>query len=563
MLNVAKFNFMPDTASKLMVRPIAISRDVDNQNDAAITLENAAPIQFVEISKAATSHWDNAYEIINAESNYSFAEPEIDSSAMFYADEMLEDKGELPKDSYYQFLEDWTHPPLPGIWHLNMEFSQLRPARAAVKDSGKAKKIRIAHLDTGYHSAHISFPGKFIRKDLERNFVEGEEDRWPSAEDQLVDGLLKMPGHGTGTLSILAGAHVNIPELTFDDSIGLAHEIEIVPIRIAKSVVLFKTGAFVKAMGYILNELSQAESTQIHVITMSMGGLASGAWADVVNQAYEQGIFMVSAAGNNFKKLPTRTMVYPARFNRVVAACGVAYDRSPYAKPWGEGSRYIMEGNYGPQSLMGTAVAAFTPNVPWATYRFNDVIGIRGDGTSSATPQIAAAAALYYSLHHDKLLTLPEPWMRVEAIRNALFKSAEKIINHQNNRYEDDYTVYYGNGILQAMDMLKVPVSSPGQLTKQQIDTVRFPFFKLIFGLKTTEETLDPEEEMMETELMQLVLSDERLQVLLHNEEKRLDELSSAEKIKLADIILDTPRASTILKQQMRLFRNQQLENTL
>ena len=33
---------------------------------------------------------------------------------------------------------------------------------------------------------------------------------------------------------------------------------------------------------------------------MSMGGIASAAWADAVNMAYEAGIVFVAAAGNNF-----------------------------------------------------------------------------------------------------------------------------------------------------------------------------------------------------------------------------------------------------------------------
>ena len=40
------------------------------------------------------------------------------------------------------------------------------------------------------------------------------------------------------------------------------------------------------------------------------------AWADAVNAPYELGIFIVTVAGNNFGNLPTRNIVYPARFKR-------------------------------------------------------------------------------------------------------------------------------------------------------------------------------------------------------------------------------------------------------
>jgi hypothetical protein len=38
--------------------------------------------------------------------------------------------------------------------------------------------------------------------------------------------------------------------------------------------------------------------------------------AIAVNALYELGIFIVTAAGNNFGNLPTRNIVYPARFKR-------------------------------------------------------------------------------------------------------------------------------------------------------------------------------------------------------------------------------------------------------
>ena len=61
-----------------------------------------------------------------------------------------------------------------------------------------------------------------------------------------------------------------------------------------------------------------------------MGGLPSQAWADAANKAYEAGIVVVCAAGNNFGGLPTSLVVYPARFDRVIAACGVMADKTPY-----------------------------------------------------------------------------------------------------------------------------------------------------------------------------------------------------------------------------------------
>src|SRR5690606_18743544 len=149
-------------------------------------------------------------------------------------------------------------------------------------------------------------------------------------------------------------------------------------------------------------------------VSLSMGGAPSASWATAVNAAYDAGIAIVSAAGNNFNGLPTRHVVYPARFGRVIAACGVTYDMEPYftLKP-GE-----MQGCFGPARHMKKALAAFTPNMPWANTAA-DNISFDGAGTSCAVPQIAAAVAVYYRKHFDRLQKL-RPWQRVEAVRHAL-----------------------------------------------------------------------------------------------------------------------------------------------
>ena len=73
---------------------------------------------------------------------------------------------------------------------------------------------------------------------------------------------------------------------------------------------------------------------------------------------------------------------------------------------------------------METAIAAYTPNVPWARFGEPDIVDFDGDGTSAATPQVAGAAALWIQKHRADYDAYPEPWMRVEAVRKALFDGA-------------------------------------------------------------------------------------------------------------------------------------------
>ena len=202
------------------------------------------------------------------------------------------------------------------------------------------------------------------------------------------------------------------PTPSTGEYLGGAPLAEIVPLRIAESVVLLRTSAFTQAVEYLLTLNARPES-RIDVLSMSMGGLASEAWVQAVNAAYDAGIFLVTAAGNNYG-FP-KSIVYPARFRRVLAACGVMADFSPYADlmPW------QMSGSYGPDSKMATALAAFTPNIPWAEIGSPDIIDWDGQGTSSATPQIAAAAALWLQKHKGAL-TGWQPWQVIEMIRYAL-----------------------------------------------------------------------------------------------------------------------------------------------
>lgn len=511
--------------------------------------ETGDTIGFMKSAGTTVHEWDRAHETRRGDTRIVFAEPDVDTTQPFYPPETLEAmKNRLVDEvDYGTYISDWSRPETPEVWHIKDDYSQLKAAREHVSSLENKTKVRIAHLDTGYAEGHRSFPEALVNLELARNFVDGEDKH--DARDTFSDRLLEQPGHGAGTLSILAGQKMPVAGCTdFDDYVGLSDSIEIVPLRISKSVVLLKSAAFVKAMDYIL-ELNRNENTRIHVVTMSMGGLPSSAWADMVNEAYEQGIFMVSAGGNNFAKLPTRRLIYPARFKRVVAACGVTHDFSPYAKKTGEGSFHIMEGNHGPLPLMDTAMAAFTPNVPWAIYKKKDLFGIRGDGTSSATPQIAAAAALYYAKHYKALEALEKPWMKVEAIRHALFLSARKHIHGTGL----DYREYYGNGILRALDALRIEVPDAKILKKQGMDSVLFPFFRLVFGLRRElSEEEKHEMEMLETELSQIVLSDPDIQKLLEPVDDDVTDLTPAQRAELARLVIRNEKASDTLRRKMQ-----------
>ena len=131
-----------------------------------------------------------------------------------------------------------------------------------------------------------------------------------------------------------------------------------------------------------------------------------------------------------------------------------------------------MAGNYGPDSKMRTAIAAYTPNVPWARFGEPAIVDFDGNGTSAATPQVAATAALWIEKHRAQYDAYSEGWKRVEAVRKALFDSAAKAA---------DYADELGYGMLRAADALSAAAPA-SQLTASPPDAVDYAFLKLLLG---------------------------------------------------------------------------------
>jgi hypothetical protein len=431
-----------------------------------------------------------------------------------------------------------------NLWFADERHSQLEEMRDQVTPpnptTSPRKTVRIAHLDSGYDDGHATKP-RFLNTGLARNFVDA--DRPNDATDKPTALINPMFGHGTGTLSILAGKDMG------DLSLGAAGNLDIVPVRVANWVVLFRNSAIARAFDYV-HSLCASEDTRVHVVTMSMGGIASAAWADAVNALYERGVFVVTAAGNNFGNLPTRFIVYPARFNRVVAACGVMADGRPYA----DLPIRKMAGCYGPPSKDATAIAAYTPNVPWAKFGCPNTVDMDGGGTSAATPQVAAAAALWMQKNKAALEAYGEDWMRVEATRRALFESAQTANAHQQG--------YVGRGLLRSNAALEHAPAAAGALAngKTPPDSVSFPLLKVLTGLGITAQTPGQQQRqrMLELEAVQISQQSHEIESLLIEYDLldpaiagRFQVALSPQTRKVVDALLAHPTASASLKREL------------
>jgi Subtilase family len=428
--------------------------------------------------------------------------------------------------------DDQLGPPYaPGPrpnWHIDGDFSQLGAARQAVGDA--PSQIKIVHLDTGYDPNHKACPAHIVREE-QRNFVDAARPN-DATDETPISGVLLNRGHGTGTIGILAGPQVNGLLDTVSgkslngEVLGGAPMMQVVPVRIADRVFHFATSTVAQGIEY-------AVSIGADVVSMSMGGLPSQAWADAVNKAYEAGIVVVCAAGNNFGGLPTSLVVYPARFDRVIAACGVMADKTPYLNLPPD----KMEGNAGPGSKMATAVSAYTPNTPWARLGVPNWVDLDGAGTSAATPQIAAAAALW--LHKNGANYPARDWRRAEAARRAICDSA--FLRAGATRPDPNL----GVGLLRAMDALRI-ARIDNLVDPVPRDSASFAFLHLlssIFGVTGSEPT-----DLYALELTQLALYSRMAQDAMPDPEAPLDQITPLQRRRFLQAILDEGKSSRTLR---------------
>jgi hypothetical protein len=232
------------------------------------------------------------------------------------------------------------------------------------------------------------------------------------------------------------------------------------------------------------------------VISMSHGGSPSQVWVDAVNAAYERGTAVFAAEGDffslGFDPLPPAPLVvpsspvYPAAFRRVMGVTGVRSDGGSYARNTlgyllghpQDLLTWVGRGSYGPDGwrqlfhneaeadpaerrlgrLRAYPIAAYSPNIPWLVAPANptdaaNLVDLNGSGTSAATPQAAAAAALWLARHRaDPGMQRDwNTWKKSEAVYFAILGSAAG--------HEKGPDKYLGAGSLRANDALKLSYS--------------------------------------------------------------------------------------------------------
>ncbi len=362
-------------------------------------------------------------------------------------------------------------------WHL--KYAGFRDAWA-INDGARA---RIAHLDTGYFPRHLSTPVN-MKETEGRNYYKGDPTN-------VVDpGNHLNAGHGTATLALLAGKQVDLayqasrtsPVHRYTGVIGGAPGAAVVPVRIGGvdgSVIHLYSSSMAKGLHHALGDVDRAPCD---VVSLSHGGLPTKVWAEEVNHLYDHGIVVAAASGDNFNgyvlDIATHFTVYPAAWWRVITVTGETFARRSYT------SKHFraLQGCWGPAPLMKKSMGAYTPNVPWMRLGLPTAWEVDGSGTSAATPQVAAACALWLSEYKHQL---PNDWRRVEACRTVLFHALK-------DRGRD--TVKIGVGALDAAALLTdrkyssqvvedAKRAKPKLFNRTPADRCSWPLLRLLLGL--------------------------------------------------------------------------------
>lgn len=277
-------------------------------------------------------------------------------------------------------------------------------------------RIMVAIIDTGVSVSHPDLTGARLRTDIDYDFINSDNN----ADDDN--------GHGTHVAGIVAAST--------DNGIGVAGvcaECEILPVK-----VLDAEGS--GDVSVIAQGLRYAADQGADIANMSLGmdpncG-CSETLANAINYAYERGMFMIAAAGND----SIDKIGYPASSSRVMAigATNVSGNRA-YFSNYGDGLDIVAPG----QDILNT----------YTTPEYDSL-----SGTSMASPMVAGVAGL--ALSH-RGMTQPQLWW---LLKNATDSSTPGIFDNQ-----------LGYGRINAYSALVLPITGSEPIVADTCDESQNP----------------------------------------------------------------------------------------
>ena len=277
----------------------------------------------------------------------------------------------VPNDQYYPLQWNMDNDTGSGInmeeaWDVTMGDNSVV---VAVIDTGVAYETA-RHGRTYYLAPDLA---DTCFTDYKYDFI--NNDPWPNDD----------AGHGTHVTGTVAQSTNNIDaDGNYVGTAGVAPDTCIMPIK-----VLDKRGS--GPYSVIADGIYAAVDEGAHVINMSLGGTYDDqTMRDAVQYAYDNGVTVVAAAGNDTSLAPH----YPSSYETVISVGATGYDKTK-----------ASYSNYGVDVDVAAPGGDFLVPVNGQTYgggilqqTFGDSYGAFGyyfyQGTSMASPHVAGAAAL-------------------------------------------------------------------------------------------------------------------------------------------------------------------------
>ncbi|RHB49978.1 S8 family peptidase [Exiguobacterium sp. AM39-5BH] len=281
-----------------------------------------------------------------------------------------------PVQTYQAFMADTSY---DYQWSVNSK-SILQPFQEAgigleayESLNLPARSVKVAVLDTGVDYRLLDFKG---RVDIanEKNLVD------PNGEGSALDDH----GHGTHVAGVIGAVQNNGTSMR-----GIMPAVSILPVKVLDASGSGDTEQIALGIKYAVDAGAK-------VINMSLGGSESRTIGYMLKYAYDRGVVVVAATGNEGDS----NLSYPASSKYTISVgatntFGIVSDYSNY----GYGVDVVAP---------GTKVASLIPN--------GNVVYM--DGTSMATPHVSAVVGLLLSTY---------PHLGVEDVRQLLHRTAEPL----------------------------------------------------------------------------------------------------------------------------------------
>lgn len=341
----------------------------------------------IEIS-GNQSVWD-AIDALKEHPLVEFAEPNYVAKVSF-----------VPNDPHY-----------PLQWH----FHQIQMESAWEKSNGSS--VTVAVLDTGV--AYEDYGPYRLAPDLAGTvFVQGydfvNDDAHPN--DDNYHGT-----HVTGTLAQTTNNNLGVA--------GIAYGAKVMPLKACDAKGDCKAD-------WLMDGIVYAADHDADIISISLGGFShSAALEEAIKYAYDEGVTLIAAAGND----NTSEKVYPAAYDDVIAVGATRYDqtKAPYSN-YGSWIDLVAPGGDLHVDQNGDGQPDGILQQTFSKGRYGDFKYFFGEGTSSATPHVSGVAALLKSYN---------PTLTPSDIRRILIDTAKDL----GEPGKDDI---YGYGLIQAADAL-------------------------------------------------------------------------------------------------------------